>query len=131
MIKLTLAKGLQFRAEDDRSHSMVVDTLMDFGGYDEGFHPIELLLVSLAACMGMDMVGIVRKKGGKIETFEIAVDGKRAAEHPKRYEKITMTFTCKGDFRRADLLRAHELSRDKYCGAYATLQQTPEIEFVL
>lgn len=131
MIKLTLEKGLQFSVQDNYGHTMVVDTLKDFGGYDEGFHPIELLLVSLAACMGMDMVGIVQKKGGKIETFEIAVNGKQAAEHPKRYEKITMTFKCEGDFRRADLLRAHELSRDKYCGAYATLQQTPDVEFVL
>jgi putative redox protein len=131
VIKLALKKGLQFSVQDDHGHVMVVDTLKDFGGYDEGFHPIQLLLVSLAACMGMDMVGIVLKKGGKIETFEIEVEGKRAAKHPKRYEKITMTFKCEGDFRQADLLRAHELSRDKYCGVYATLQQTPQIEFIL
>jgi putative redox protein len=129
MVKLTLKKGLQFVAQDGHNHTIVVDTLTDFGGFDEGFHPIELLLVSLAACMGMDMVGILKKKGGKIDSFEITVNGKRAAEHPKRYEKITIGFRCTGDYRREDLLRAHELSRDKYCGVSATLLNPPDIEY--
>jgi len=131
MVRLTMKKGLQFIAQDEHNHTIIVDTLKDFGGFDEGFHPIELLLVSLGACMGMDMVGILKKKGGKIDAFEITVDGKRASEHPKRYEKITMTFRRTGDYRREDLLRAHELSRDKYCGAYATLQNPPDIECIV
>lgn len=131
MVRLTMKKGLQFIAQDDNDHTMVIDAGKDVGGFDEGFHSIELLLVSLAACMGMDMVSILKKKGGKIETFEVIVDGKRASEHPKRFEKITMTFRCTGDYRRKDLLRAHELSRDKYCGAYATLQNPPDIECIV
>jgi putative redox protein len=131
MVRLFLNKGLQFTAEDDRGHTIVVDTRKDVGGFNEGFHPIQLLLVSLAACMGMDMVSILKKKGGKIDAFEITVDGTQASEHPKRYEKITMTFRCTGDYRREDLLRAHELSRDKYCPAYATLQHAPEIESIV
>ncbi len=131
MIRLTMKKGLQFIATDDHNHTMVIDAVKDVGGFDEGFHSIDLLLVSLATCMGMDMVSILKKKGGKIDAFEVTVDGKRALEHPKRYEKITMTFRCTGDYRREDLLRAHELSRDKYCGAYATLQNPPDIECIV
>lgn len=131
MVRLTLKKGLQFTAQDDHNHSITIDTLKDYGGFEKGFFPIELLLVSLGACMGMDIVGILKKKGGKINTFEVTVDGKRSSEHPKRYEKITLTFRCTGDYRREDLLRAHELSRDKYCGAYATLQNPVEIESII
>jgi putative redox protein len=131
MVKLTLSKGLQFIAQDNENHSIVVDTLKEYGGFEEGFVPIELLLVSLAGCIGMDIVGILKKKGGKIDAFEIRIDGQRAQEHPKKYEKITIDIKCQGEYKRKDLLRSLELSRDKYCGALATLRSMPEMEFII
>lgn len=131
MIRMTWNKGLQFTATDDNNHSITVDTDIAYGGFDKGIRPIEFLLVSLGGCMGMDLVSILQKKGGKIDTFEIIVDGQRAEEHPKRYEKVTVKVICKGEYRQEDLQRSLELSRDKYCGAVATLQHPPEIEFIL
>ncbi len=131
MIKLTLNKGLQFIAEDELNHQIIVDTDKEFGGFDQGIHPIEFLLVSLGACMGMDIVGILKKKGGKIDKFEITAKGERAEQPPKAYKKIIVTIDCQGDYERKDLLRSFELSRDKYCGAYATLKKGPVIEFVI
>ena len=131
MIRMTLNKGLQFTATDDNGHRIVVDTDTEYGGFDQGIRPIEFLLVSLGGCMGMDIVGILQKKGGRIDKFEIVVDGKRAADHPKRYEKISVKILCEGEYREEDLKRSLELSRDKYCGAFATLQNPPEIEFIL
>jgi len=130
-VKLTLSKGLQFIAQDSENHSIVIDTLKEFGGFQDGFSPMELILVSLAGCMGMDIVSILKKKGGKIDTFEVTVNSQRAKEHPKKYEKIVLKFTCKGDYKREDLLRSFELSRDKYCGALATLRSEPDIEFLI
>ena len=131
MVKLSLTKGLQFIAQDRFNHKIVVDTYKEFGGFDEGFLPIELLLVSLAGCMGMDIVGILRKKGGKINKFEITVEGKRAQQHPKKYEKITLKILCEGDYKQEDFVRSFELSRDKYCSAFATLNTVPEIAFLI
>jgi putative redox protein len=108
---------------------MIIDADTKVGGYNQGFHPAELLLVSLAGCMSMDIVSIVQKKGGQINSFETTIQGQRAEKHPKRFEKITIIFVCKGKYKRADLLRAFELSRDKYCGVSATLRNTPDIEF--
>lgn len=130
MIRLTWNKGLQFTAVDENDHRVMVDTETEFGGFDQGIRPIEFLLVSLGGCMGMDIVSILQKKGGKIERFEIVVDGKRAEDHPKRYEKIFVKIRCEGNYRKEDLLRSLELSRDKYCGAFATLQNPPDIEFI-
>jgi putative redox protein len=129
MVKLTLSKGLQFIARDSENHSIVIDTLKEYGGFQEGFAPLELLLVSLAGCMGMDIVSILKKKGGKVDLFEITIDGQKAKEHPKKYEKITIKFVCQGAYKREDLLRSFELSRDKYCGSLATLHSPPEIKF--
>ncbi|UCG91900.1 MAG: OsmC family protein [candidate division WOR-3 bacterium] len=131
MVKLVWQKGLQFLVQDGRNHTIVVDTEKEFGGLDEGFRPMDLLLVSLAGCMGMDIVGILKKKGGKIDTFEIVVNGERAPDHPRRYTKISIAFKCEGDYKREDLLRSFELSRDKYCSVVATLKDAPKLEFVI
>lgn len=131
MIKLTLNKGLQFIAEDEYNHKMVIDTTQNLGGFDQGFRPMDLLLVAQAACMGMDIVYILKKKGGKIDKFEIVVKGERAEQHPKAYKKIIVTIDCQGNYERKDLLRSFELSRDKYCGVTATLKSCPDIEYVI
>ena len=131
MITLTWQKGLQFIAKDGYGHRIIVDTSKEQGGFDQGFRPMDLLLVSLAGCMGMDIVAILTKKGGKIEKFTIEIQGKKAEKHPHRYENITIKFRCEGDYRREDLLRSFELSRDKYCSVSATLRSCPEIHYLI
>jgi putative redox protein len=129
LIKLAWQKDLQFAVEDDHDHRMIIDTAKDLGGLDQGFRPAELVLVALAGCMGMDIVAILRKKGGRIERFEIAVEGERQKEYPRAYNRIILKIRCEGDYKREDLLRSFELSRDKYCSVYATLKSAPIIEF--
>jgi putative redox protein len=129
MVRLSRTHGLQFKAEDEYGHDIIVDTVEDFGGFDQGFRPMDLLLVSLAGCMGMDIVGILQKKGGKIEQFTVDASGIRAEDHPHKYTKITVKIKCEGDYKREDLLRSFELSRDKYCSVTATLSDKPDLEF--
>ncbi|MEO0227592.1 MAG: OsmC family protein [candidate division WOR-3 bacterium] len=130
MVELIWNKnGLQFTAIDEQNHSIVVDTDIASGGLNQGFKPMDLLLVALGGCMGMDIVAILQKKGGKIERFEITLEGEKNPEHPRRYLRIKYKIECEGDYKREDLQRAFELSRDKYCSALATLKNPPEFEF--
>jgi len=131
MVKLTRIQGLQFQAEDDYNHKIIVDTEKAFGGLDQGFRPMDFMLVSLAGCMGMDIVSILQKKGGKIESFTIETAGVKAIDHPHKFTKITVKIKCEGDYKREDLLRSFELSRDKYCSVVATLIDKPELEFIV
>ncbi len=122
-------KGLQFTAQDEENHTITVDTDIGSGGLNQGFKPMELLLVALGGCMGMDIVAILQKKGGRIDSFKMALRGERNPEHPKRYLKIFYEIDCKGEYKREDLVRAFELSRDKYCSVLATLKNPPEFHF--
>jgi len=124
-------KGLNFNAQDEHGHTITIDTAKEFGGLDQGFRPAELLLVALAGCMSMDIVSILQKKGGCITSFDVTVQGYRAEKSPKEYEKIIVTFDCQGDYKHEDLERSFKLSRDKYCGVFATLQKPARIEFNL
>ncbi|MEO0127800.1 MAG: OsmC family protein [candidate division WOR-3 bacterium] len=130
MITLTWnKKGLQFTAQDQQNHSIIVDTDTETGGFGQGFKPMDLLLVALAGCMGMDIVAILQKKGGKIDSFKMVLKGEKNPEHPRRYVKIFYEIECKGDYKREDLVRSFELSRDKYCSVLATLKNQPDFEF--
>jgi putative redox protein len=129
MIRLTWNRELQFTAHDDFGHEITVDTELGSGGLDQGFRPLDLLLVALAGCMAMDIVAILRKKGGKIAKFEIVLSGEKSAQHPKKFSRIKYEIKCDGNYRREDLLRSFELSRDKYCSVLATLKNPPEFEF--
>ena len=131
MVRLLWIKGLQFEVEDDYKHRIIIDTAKDSGGFDAGFRPIDLLLTALAGCMSMDIVAILQKKGGKINKFEVQIKGERAVEHPKKFNSIAVQFKCEGDYKREDLVRAFELSRDMYCSVYGTLKSMPEIEFLI
>ena len=131
MVKISRIKGLQFMAEDDQGHKIMIDTDKQFGGLEQGFRPMDLLLASIAGCMGMDIVSILQKKGGKIDVFSIETSGIKVEKHPRRYTKITVKIKCEGDYKREDLLRSFELSRDKYCSVIATLNDAPDFEFVI
>jgi putative redox protein len=131
VVRLSRTNGLQFKVMDEHGHEMIIDTKKEFGGFDQGFRPAELMLVAQAGCMGMDVVGILQKKGGKIDKFTIEASGIRAEDHPHKYKKITVKMKCEGDYKREDLLRSFELSRDKYCSVTATLKENPELEFIV
>jgi len=102
----------------------------DAGGPNAGIRPMNLLLTSLAGCSGLDVISILRKKQQQITGFEVHVEGERADEHPKVFTHITLKFIVKGyNVQPAAVERSIELSRDKYCGAWATLKHTAEIEY--
>lgn len=130
-IRLSWTKNQQFIVEDEHDHAIVIDTDPESGGKNSGFRPLDLLLTALAGCMAMDMVAIVTKKGGKIDSFTMTLEGERAVEHPRRFVKIDYKIICKGTYKDEDLKRALELSRDKYCSVLHTIKSPPELTFNL
>jgi putative redox protein len=57
-----------------------------------GTSPMELLLLGLAGCTGIDIVSIMSKKRQTVSDFQVWVWGKRAAEAPKVYTEIEVTY---------------------------------------
>jgi len=130
-VELNWVKGLQFIARDELGHEIILDTKKEVGGTETGFQPVDLLMVSLAGCMAFDIVSILQKKRTNLKSLKAVVEGERYFEHPKRYTKIRVKFETNPEVNKDDLIRAFELSRDKYCSILATLKIPPEIEFKL
>ncbi|HMN60415.1 MAG TPA: OsmC family protein, partial [Anaerolinea sp.] len=76
--------------------TMPLDTSVESGGSNSGFRPMELLLVGLAGCTGMDVISILQKKKQDVTDFEVRVHGDRAEDHPKIFTHILIDFIVTG-----------------------------------
>ena len=68
----------------------------------------------------MDVLGILRKKRKHIDKFWIDISGERAETHPKVMKNVHLVYNLVSpDAEENDLIRAVELSQDKYCSVSA------------
>ena len=115
--------GLQFIARANNGPAVILDN--PEGG--SGATPMELFLISIAACTGMDVVSIMKKKRANMTNFQVNISGDRADDHPKRYTHIRIEFVVSGKgIKPQDMERSIELSVSKYCGAIASVNATVE-----
>ena len=96
----------------------------------EDYHrPMELLLVSLGGCMGVDIANILRKKRQNIEGININVIGNRRDDFPRIYDTIKLICEVKGkDVDKKAVESAVDLSIKKYCSVYAMLSKSSQIQ---
>src|SRR5487761_1932623 len=126
--KARLVKEMEFDAEAGSGHHVILDAAEHGGGHDQGFRPMEMLLVGLAGCTAMDVISILRKKRQRVTGFDVQVRGERAEDHPMVYVEVTVEHIITGySVEPSAVARAIELSETKYCGAGATLSKTAKL----
>ncbi len=119
--------GLRMLGDVEGGPAIILDSKGIYG-HHTGPAPMELMLISLAGCTGMDVIAIMEKKRQPMTNLQVRVEGERAATHPKVYTKIHVEYIAygKGIDPKA-LERAIELSATKYCSVQAMLRSTAEI----
>ncbi len=121
-------KGLTFIGLTESGHWVNVDGPPEFGGSSAAIRPKELILISLGACTGSDVVSILQKKRIKLAGFEVKLKAQVAEEHPQVYTKIHIEYFFYGEnLSKPDLERAIDLSQNKYCPVTAMLKNSVEI----
>ena len=118
--------GLRFEAVGKAGVPVLVD-----GDGEAAITPVESLAVSLAGCMGSDVVDILGKMRVGLETLTVGVEGDRRPEPPRRYTAVRLVFAVTG-VAEADaekLRRAIDLSRDRYCSVLHTLSPDLDVSF--
>ncbi|MDX6498870.1 MAG: putative redox protein [Blastocatellia bacterium] len=90
--------------------------------------PMELLLIALGSCTGVDVISILKKKRQQVTDYRIEVSGERRAEFPKSYTRLYIKHIVHGrGVTEQALASAIELSETKYCSVAATLRGSAEI----
>ena len=115
----------RFVATTGSGFSLVLDNPHREGG--AAASPMELLLVSLAGCTGVDVVAILEKMRQPMQRFEVEVEGRRADDHPRIYTEVDVVYRAWGEVTPKKLLKAVELSEGKYCSVTEMLRPTAKI----
>ncbi|QID32833.1 OsmC family protein [Pampinifervens florentissimum] len=96
---------------------------------EQGYRPMELVLVALAGCSGVDISNILKKKRQEVKDIQIEVSGTRREEHPRVYERIMLKYKVYGkNIKEKAVEEAVRLSVEKYCSVYAMLSKACQIE---
>ena len=128
--KVSYVQGLQFVGTASSGHAIVLDAAPEVGGGNTALRPIELLLIGIGGCSGMDIVSILKKKKQKISGLEIMVKGGQADTHPKKLTDISLEFIITGkDISEEAVRKSVDLSMNKYCSVKASLEGSAKVSF--
>jgi putative redox protein len=121
--KVTWKGNMAFEAVADSGKSIVMDSAPD-PAERIGLGPMELVAMSLAGCTAMDVISILEKKKQAVTNFEVKVHAERADDYPKVYTRAEIEYQLTGHaLDETSVLRAIELSIQKYCPVHAMLSQ--------
>ena len=113
---LTWSGDLKFSATSGEQ-TMTLD-----GNSAAGPSPVQTLAFSIAGCMAMDVVDILRKGRHDVRGLAVAFHGVRAQSPPHRFTEVMLTFTVQGDIPGDAVKRAIALSHEKYCSVSNSLR---------
>jgi putative redox protein len=89
---------------------------------------MELLLLGMAGCTGIDVVSILEKGRHAVTGLEVAVQAERDPQPPMVFTRIEVEFRVRGrGLSDRAVQRAIELSESKYCSASIMLGKTAKI----
>jgi len=112
---------MAFSGVTPTGHEFIMDAAPEVGGENSGPRPTELLLQAVAGCTGIDIISILNKMRLKPSAFQMDVKGERAEEHPKRFTTINIHYALDGELPEDKVVRAIQLSKDKYCSVSHSL----------
>ena len=116
--------GMSFEGAGDSGFVQKLDAEEAVGGGNSAARPMEFIALGLAGCTAMDVISILRKKKQPVTDFKIMLHVDRAEEHPKVFSRAVIEYLVTGEnVDEAALLRAIELSVEKYCPAQAMLSK--------
>jgi putative redox protein len=106
-------------------HAQAIETN---SGRNHAATPMELLLIALGGCTGVDVISILKKKRQDVTDYRIEVSGERRDDYPRSYKRLSVRHVLRGHhLSEAAVAHAIELSDQKYCSVAATLRGAAEI----
>jgi putative redox protein len=118
-----------FEAENETGFTVELDANPAIGGEGKGFRPMEMLLVGLGGCSGIDMVNILTKQKEDLTDIKINIKASRVNAEPAIFEEINIQFNLTGNLSVQKVERALQMTFDKYCSVSNILGRSATINF--
>jgi putative redox protein len=94
-----------------------------------GPSPMEAVLMALCGCTSVDVVSILEKKREALEGLTVTAKAEQAAEPPRVFTHIHLTYRIRGKVSQKAAEDAVALSKNKYCSVSRMLEKSAKIEY--
>jgi putative redox protein len=130
-VRLNWKGKMTFEGAGPSGFTQRLDSDSSAGGDNSGARPMEFVAIGLAGCTAMDVISILSKKKQVVKDFQVYFHGNRAEEHPKVFTDSVIEYQFYGsNVDEAAVVRAIELSAEKYCPAQAMLGKAFPIRLI-
>ena len=121
--KVKWVSGLRFIGASGSGHGVIMDgSQSDDPDGSLGPSPMEMLLLGLGGCSGIDVVHILKRMRQPVEDCQVELSAERAEEPPRVFTSIHALYTVTGAGLSQDrVAEAVRLSAEKYCSASVML----------
>lgn len=132
-MKITLNRlnnAVHFECVTEEGLRVQTDGSPDVGGEGKAPRPMQLLLMSHAACTAIDVVHLLKKMRQTPDDIQVESDGERDPDAvPAVFRKIHLHYILRGDLDEKSVEKAIRLSTEKYCSVGAMLSKTADISW--
>lgn len=119
---------IAFEAKTESGHTVVMDGSPDHGGTNLGSRPMEMVLMGLGGCSGIDVSLILQKSRQQVSDCTIDIEAQRADAVPAVFTDIHLHYTVTGkQLDPKKVSRAVSLSMEKYCSVTRMLESSVNI----
>jgi len=114
-------EGRLFDGKSASGHTIHFDTAAE---HVAGPSPMEAVLVALSGCTSVDVVSILQKKREPLEGLTVTATAEQAAEPPRVFTHIHLTYRIRGKVAQKAAEDAVALSESKYCSVSKMLEKS-------
>ena len=117
-----------FDGRSESGHTIHFDAS---SAHETGPSPMEAVLAALCGCTAVDVVSILQKKREPLAGLTVSAAAEQAAEAPRVFTKILLTYTVRGKVSQKAAEDAVSLSKNKYCSVSKMLEKSVEIDYAI
>lgn len=119
-------QGRLFDGKPESGHTIHFDASP---GHTAGPSPMEAVLAALCGCTSVDVVSILEKKREPLEGLTVTAVAEQAAEPPRVFTRIHLTYRIRGKVAQKAAEDAVALSKSRYCSVSKMLEKSAYIDY--
>lgn len=122
-IEVKQLEGSTFVGRGESNHWTVMDATEEADGHEGATSPMEMLLISLGGCTGIDLNTLLNKMRVDYDDIDITISGDRNEDHPKYFTQINVSYKVYGtDLPEDKVSKAVRLTQERYCSVTHSLE---------
>jgi putative redox protein len=127
LITISYEGEMQFVAENDNGYKIPIEPAIFMGGSGKVPNPVDYLVAALGGCTGIKMVMDISRKGFKVDSFTMKIDGTKSQVPLQLFDKLHLIITLSGELDDGAVAEVIQDTIMRTCPVAATFRKLMEI----